>query len=134
MQNGSFSKLSSQSRAILWAAIGLMAMKRKKKQAKKRAKCKFWVRKIFKEDQRLKYSEYYHLYQTLREVDREFHFCYVRMSKERFDHLLNLISPKICKRDTKLRNSVTTGEHLVITLTLSYSCRVGRTTGVQSNL
>ena len=62
------------------------------------------------------------------------------MSKERFDHLLEMIRDRITKKDTTLREaiSVSAEERLVITLRylasgmsqqdLCWSFRVGRTT------
>ena len=101
----------------------------KKKQIKR-----FWRRGIFR-DRKL-HSEYYTLYQTLRESDREFHYRYLRMSEGRFDHLLGLIRDKITKKDTMMREALTAEERLVITCrylsagmsqqTLCYNFRVGR--------
>ena len=58
------------------------------------------------------------------------------MSKERFDHLLNLVRRRIQKKDTVFRKAITAEERLVMTLrylatgcsqqTLSYAFRVGR--------
>ena len=48
--------------------------------------------------------------------DREFHYRYVRMSKERFDYLLSLVREKVTKKDTCLRDGITAEERLVITL------------------
>ena len=97
---------------------------------------RFWRRGIFK-DRKL-HSEYYNLYQSLRDLDREFHYRYLRMSKERFDHLLGLLRDKIAKKDTNMREAITAEERLVITLRylsagmsqqdLCYNFRVGRTT------
>ena len=123
-------------RKLLTLAIGAMMASRKKKPIKQKRIRRFWTRGIFK-DRKL-YSEYYTLYQELRERDREFHYRYVRMSKERFDHLLNLVRDKITKKDTRMREAISAEERLVITLRylasgmsqqdLCWSFRVGRTT------
>ena len=128
------SKVDHRKRVLLLAAIGVMIASRKKHITKKKQVKRFWRRGIFK-DRKL-HSEYYTLYQVLRETDREFHFRYVRMSKERFDHLLGLIREKISKKDTVLREAITAEERLVITLRylasgmsqrdLCWSFRVGR--------
>ena len=130
------SKNNSHARIILYAAIGVMIYNRRKQLIKKKQRKRYWRRGIFR-DRKL-YSEYYTLYQSLRESDREFHYRYLRMSKERFDHLLNLLREKITKKDTKLREAITAEERLVITLrylsagmsqqTLCYNFRIGRTT------
>ena len=60
------------------------------------------------------------------------------MSPERFEHLLQLIGPKITKEDTRFRKSIPAGERLALTLrflasgdsqkSLSFSYRMGTTT------
>ena len=131
-----FSRLNSRARVLLFAAIGVMTIRRNKQLYKRKQVRRFWRRGIFSE--RELHSEYFHLYQTLRDDDREFHFNYIRMSKERFDHLLSLIREKITKKDTPMRKPISAEERLIITLrylsagmsqqTLSYNFRVGRTT------
>ena len=83
-------------------------------------------------------SEYDGLVQELRLKDCEFHYRYLRMSKERFEHLYSLVEAKIKKKDTNFRKAIPARQRLVIALrylatgcsqqTLSYSFRVGRTT------
>ena len=131
-----FSMLNSRARILIGAAIVVMNQRRKKQLYKKKQLRRFWRRGIFRE--RILYSEYFHLYQRLRDTDREFHYQYIRMSKERFDHLLSLIREDIMKKDTPMRKAISAEERLVITLrylsaghshrSLSFSFRVGRTT------
>ena len=110
----SLSKINSHAIIILYAAIGVMIVNRRKRLIKKKQIKRFWRRGIFRD--RKIHSEYYTLYQTLRESDTEFHYRYLRMSKQRFDHLLSLIRHKITKKNTKMREAVTAEERLVITL------------------
>ena len=91
-------------RIILLAAIGVLASNRSRQLIKKKQIKRFWRRGIFR-DRKL-HSEYYTLYQNLRDNDREFHYRYVRMSKERFDHLLSLIRNRITKKDTRMRDAI----------------------------
>ena len=49
-----------------------------------------WVRPIF--TQRVQQGEYHNLLQEMRLSDPESHFCYLRMSKERFDFLLGKVN------------------------------------------
>ena len=104
---------------------------------KKKQVRRFWRRENFKDHE--KHREYYHLYRELRKTDREFHYRYLRMSKERFDHLLELVRDKITKKDTYYtRKAIISEERLVITLRylasgmsqqdLCWNFRVGRTT------
>ena len=108
------SKDNSRARIILYAVIGVMMSKRKTQLVKEKQIKRFWRRGIFK-DRKL-HSEYYNIYQNLRESDREWHYRYVRMSKERFDHLPGLLREKITKKDTQMRVAITAEERLVITL------------------
>ena len=110
----SYSKVYSRKRALLLAAIGVMVASRRKQTIKKKQIKRFWRRSIFR-DRKL-HSEYYTLYQQLRETDREFHYRYVRMSKERFDHLLEMIRDRITYQETILREAISAEERLVITL------------------
>ena len=121
---------------MLYASIALMMERRRRMLVKKKQVKRFWRRGIFR-DRKIQ-SEYYNLYQTLRDTDREFHYRYLRMSKERYDHLLGLICKKITKKDTVMREAITAEERLVITLrylsagmsqqTLCYNFRIGRIT------
>ena len=65
-------------------------------------------------------------------------FRYLRMSPERFEHLLSLVGPTIQKKDTHLRESISAEQRLVITIrflssgdaqqSLCYSFRLGKST------
>ena len=92
-----------------------------------------WIRELFRQP-----GDFDIFVNDLRATDREYHFHYTRMSKERFDHLLTLISPKITKQDTHLRPAKPASEKLYMTLQfladgrsqigLSTSYRMGRST------
>ena len=101
-------------KVVLCAAISVLIDNRRRRLYKLKQVKRFWRRSIF-QDRRL-HSEYYHLYLELRENDREFHYRYLRMSNERFDHLLSLVKEKITKKDTRLREAITAEERLVMTL------------------
>ena len=49
-----------------------------------------WIRSIFA--QRRRQGDYHNLVQELRLLDPEYHFKYLRMSRERFDCLLAEVS------------------------------------------
>ena len=131
-----FSVLNSRAQILIGAAIVIMNQRRKTQIYKKKQLRRFWRRGIFKE--RELYSECFHLYQRLRDKDRVFHYQYISMSKERFNHLWSLIREDIPKKDTPMRKVISAEERLVITLrylsaglshrSLSFSFRVGRTT------
>ena len=117
------------------ALIRCKAKQRRLQMSLKKRKRRFWVRKIFRRKHK---SEYYNLVQELRLDDREYHFRYMWMSKERFDHLFSLLEEHLTKHTTKFRKPVPARERLVITLRylasgmsqqdLSYSFREGRAT------
>ena len=123
-------------RIVFLTAISVFIDQRKKRTFKKKQIKRFWRRSIFR-DRKL-HSEYYTLYLDLRNNDREFHYRYLRMSKERFDHLLSMVRHKITKKNTQLRESISAEERLVITLRylasgmaqqdLCWNFRIGRTT------
>ena len=66
--------------------ILLLAYK-KRTQRKRR---KMWIQPIFK--RRREQGEYHNLLQEMRLDDPESHFRYMRMTKERFDSLLSMVS------------------------------------------
>ena len=101
-------------RIVFLTAISVFIDQRKKRTFKKKQIKRFWRRSIFR-DRKL-HSEYYTLYLNLRNNDREFHYRYLRMSKERFDHLLSMVRHKITKKNTQLRESISAEERLVIIL------------------
>ena len=110
----SLSKNNSHARIIFYAAVGVMIANWRKQLYKRKQVKRFWRRGIFRG--RKLHSEYYTLYQSLRASDREFHYRYLRMSKERFNHLLSLVRDKITKKNTKMREAIAAEERLVITI------------------
>ena len=46
----------------------------------------------------------------------KFHYRYLRISPERFDHLLSLVGPLITKEDTNYRKSISSAERLALTI------------------
>ena len=67
--------------------ILLMYLRRRLRRKKKSVR----IGEIFQRWQ--KYGEYHNLVQEMRLSDPESHFRYFRMSKERFDHLLQMVCP-----------------------------------------
>ena len=102
-------------RRVLIALLTLAYVRNKRKQLtlKSRNKRTTWMKEIFKRKER---GEYKNLYQELRSFDRENFFRYIRMSKDRFDHLLSMVMPLLQKQSTRLREPISPEERLVITL------------------
>ena len=60
---------------------------------RRRRRRSVWVRPIFV--RRRQQGEYHQLLQEMRLADPESHFRYMRMSKERFDRLLAMVSHRV---------------------------------------
>ena len=75
---------------------------------------RFLVRKIFQE--RKKYGLYHILTDELRLFDKEYFFRFVRMTPQRFEHLLSLVGPHLQRTTTKMRESISPAERLILTL------------------
>ena len=74
----------------------------------------FWVRKIFQE--RKKYGLYHILTAELRLFDKEYFFRFVRLTPQRFEHLLSLVGPHLQLTTTKMREPISSAERLVLTM------------------
>lgn len=104
----------------------------KKRKAKKR---RFWVRPMLLN--RKEQSQYHNLMAELERDDREYYFRYLRMSPDRFKHLLTLVEADITK-SSLWRGSILPAERLGICLrylatgdsqqSQSFNFRVGRST------
>ena len=94
------SKLSSGCRRTLLRGLLALSLLRasRKRQQQARRKTRPWTRGLFKPGQQ---GDYEVLYQKL-EDDRELYFRYMRMSKERFNHLLSLIEDEFQGKDDSL--------------------------------
>ncbi|XP_053390824.1 uncharacterized protein LOC128553673 [Mercenaria mercenaria] len=95
-----------------------------------------WVRPWIA--RRGQYGAYHALMQELRQEDPRSYKNFVRMDKDTFTELLELVTPLIKKKDTFMRNSISAAERLALTLrylatgdsyaTLQYLYRVPATT------
>lgn len=59
---------------------------------------------------------YAKLFPELRAEEPELYHNFLRMDLEQFEHLLALVTPHIRKQDTNMRESISAGERLVLTL------------------
>ena len=85
--------------ALFVATLILIRRRRRRRNALiANRKRRFWVRPL--NVNRLETGAYYSLIKRMREVDREQFFKFVRMSPERFDHLIGLVEPYIRKDDS----------------------------------
>ena len=112
-----------------------LARLRKLRKLRRKQARSYWIRYIFRHREEFGVSST--LFEELKQ-DREYFFRFMRMTPERFDHLLSLVRPKIEKLDTNFRKAIRAETRLALTLrflasgesqqSLSYSFRVGRTT------
>ena len=109
--------------------------KRKLRELQMMTKRRFWVRDIYLNRPTL--GAYGTLFKELH-ADREYFFRYIRMSPDRFQHLLSLVAEDIIKDTTNCRVPVSPEERLALTLrflasgesqqSLCYSFRLGKST------
>ncbi|KAH6932021.1 hypothetical protein HPB50_002515 [Hyalomma asiaticum] len=72
-----------------------------------------YIRELF--DKRPHLGDYHQLVQELRQADPEYHFKYFRMTKAKFDELLNLVYERIIHAPNH-RRPIRPGERLAVTL------------------
>ena len=63
-----------------------------------------------------KYGLYHILTDELRLFDKEYFFRFVRMTPQRFEHLLSLVGPHLQRTTTKMREPIFPAERIVFTL------------------
>lgn len=86
----------------------------KRRRVKRKPRRKIWVREwIAKRNEQGAYNQ---LMLELRKGDPEYYKNFLRMSAADFEYLLELISPRIKKQDTRMRKAITPGERLAVTL------------------
>ena len=91
-----------------------------------------WVRTIMSE--REEHSQFYVLVRQPQVHDRENFFNYLRMTPNRFEHLLTLVAPFIQKKKCRSRRPLSSAERLVITLCcLATSALLSISTGTAHN-
>ena len=78
---------SRRRRLIVLIALAILRIRQRRRSLiKAKYRKQFWVRPIFTEENE-NWSQYNHLFSQLRDWDREYHYRYLRMSRERFDHI-----------------------------------------------
>ncbi len=110
--------------------------RRPRRGGRPRKKRKWWVRPFGTYDRRLQYGHYDNLMQELGVDDPTSYFNFLRMSPAMFEELLVRITPRIQKKETRMRKPHSPGLKLAITLrylatgekypSLQYGFRVSR--------
>lgn len=95
---------------LCFLALTLVALKRKKQDRKRK---RWWSKEWYKLRNRFTHE---HLLNVLRETEPEDYRNFLRMNQESFDCLLELVRPKIGKKDTNMRQAIPATQRLSITL------------------
>ena len=74
----------------------------------------FWVRRTLQE--RKIYDRYNKLTNELCLFDKEYFFCFLRMTLKLFKHLLSLVGPHLQRTTTRVKEKISAAERLVLTL------------------
>ena len=91
--------------------IALLLKKRSRRHSRNR---KVWVREWVKNRQR--FGAYHQLVQELRLADSSTYRNFLRMDVPTFDELLKMVGPLITYQDTNMRQAISPGERLALTL------------------
>ena len=96
----SASSLEEENDEEMMHFVFILALRRRARRRflHKKKKKRLLVRDIFKK--RNEHGHYHTLLQEMKLGDRESYFRYLRMSPNRFEHLLNLVEPLITKEQT----------------------------------
>ena len=91
-----------------------LLLRRLERRRRERFRRSCWVRPILLRRDQM--GEYHTLVKEMREVDPAAHHRYFRMSVGDFDELLGLVSHTISKQTTNMRDPISPGERLAVTL------------------
>ena len=128
----------SDSEDDLEEILFLWMIYRWKQRRKTQLQRRYWVRPVF--SQRAQQGAFHRLVQELRLSDQEYHFRYLRMSKETFDFLVSEVEPMLSRRGyfSRERPGISPAERIAVTLrylgsggsqtSLAFQFRMGRST------
>ncbi|CAN7938962.1 unnamed protein product [Ixodes hexagonus] len=80
---------------------------------RRRRPCREWVRFLLRSRETL--GEYHHLVRDMRLDNGQYFFQYFRMTRQRFDHLLSSVGPRLQKRTTFWRKPISPTESSLVT-------------------
>ena len=105
--------MAAKSRLQAASAILLVAVMRKKQKKRRKNRC-VWTRKwILNRDVQ---GAYNHLLKELELMDTSNYRNFIRMDAATFEELLHIVAPKITYTDTVMRQAISPGERLAVTL------------------
>ena len=90
--------------------VALVLKRRQRRHRKRTVWCREWLQK------RQKYGVYHQLLQELQLADRASYRNFLRMDLSSFEEILRVVGPKISRQDTHLREAISAGERLALTL------------------
>ena len=98
---------------LFWSALAL-DFERRRRGRRRRARPRWWVRPWIANRQ--EHGAYHALRRELEENDVGAYTNFLRMAPEQFDQLLTAVSPLIERQNTLMRESISAGERLAVTL------------------
>ena len=127
-----------QHHAYIRAQAEVLQERRRQRARRRYSKKRFWVRTWLTEDERVSAGQYHNLMVKLRNDDVQSFTNYLRMPPDMFQFLLNRLTPRLQKKDTKFRRPLEPGLKLAVVLrhlatgdnypSLQYNFRVSRHT------
>ena len=96
--------------SLVIVAVLLKRSCRKRKTRKRRVWVRDWIRN------RQSFGAFHQLVQELRMADTSTYRNFLRMDVSAFDELLGLLGPLITYQDTNMRQAISPGERLALTL------------------
>ena len=108
--------MACRRRPLFLASLALVLRRcRGHQEESKKQKRRFRVRKIFTEERKER-GEWENIFRELSNDDQKYYYRHLRMNREHFEHIFNLVGPLIAKQDTNYRKSIPAKKRLVITL------------------
>ncbi|XP_021347872.1 uncharacterized protein LOC110446863 [Mizuhopecten yessoensis] len=92
-----------QHHAYIRAQAEVLQERRRQRARRRYSKKRFWVRTWLTEDERVSAGQYNNLMVKLRNEDVQSFTNYLRMPPDMFQFLLNRLTPRLQKKDTKFR-------------------------------
>ncbi len=90
--------------------VAIILKRRKRRRRNRKVWTREWIRK------RDRHGAYHQLLQELKLCDRNAYKNFLRIDEAIFETILELVSPIISRQDTHLRQSISAGERLAVTL------------------
>ena len=107
--------MACRRRPLLLASLAFVLRRCRGRQEENKKQKKDALRKIFTQERKER-GEWGNIFRELSNDDQKYYYRHLRMNREHFEHLFNLVDPLIAKQDTNYRKSKPAKKRLVITL------------------